>query len=88
MKKLTEELARQAGFAFWKDESWGPGPDKIDWSGDYEKELEQFVELIVAECVDAVEQSDTYHAATSFTVTIAQASKVKAIKSIKDRFYD
>jgi hypothetical protein len=87
MKKLTEELAREAGFAFWKDESWGPGPNKIDWSGDYEKELEQFVELIVAECVDAVEQSDTHHAATSFTVSIAQASKAKAIKSIKDKFY-
>ena len=84
MKKLIEELAREAGFVFWDEHEIGEG---IDWSCDYTESLEDFVELIVAECVDAVEQSDTHHAATSFTVTIAQASKAKAIKSIKDRFY-
>ena len=45
------------------------------------------MELIIAECVDAVEKSDTHHAATSFTQSIAEASKAKAIKAIKDRFY-
>jgi len=85
MKKLIEDLAEEAGFIFWDEHEIGDG---IDWSCDYTKSLEDFVELIVAECVDAVEQSDTHHAATSFTVTIAQASKAKAIKSIKDRFYD
>ena len=85
MKKLTEELAKEAGFVFWDEHEIGEG---IDWSCDYTKSLEDFVELIVAECVDAVEQSDTHHAATSFTVTIAQASKAKAIKAIKDKFYD
>ena len=84
MKKLIEELAEEAGFVFWGEHEIGDG---IDWSCDYTKAIEDFVELIVAECVDAVEQSDTHHAATSFTVTIAQASKAKAIKSIKDRFY-
>jgi hypothetical protein len=85
MKKITEELAREAGFVFWSEDEIGEG---IDWSCDYTKSLEDLVELIIAECVDAVEQSDTHHAATSFTVTIAQASKAKAIKAIKDRFYD
>jgi hypothetical protein len=84
MKKLTEELAKEAGFVFWDEDEIGEG---IDWSCDYTKAIEDLVELIVAECVDAVEQSDTHHAATTFTVTIAQASKAKAIKSIKDRFY-
>ena len=84
MKKLTEELAKEAGFVFWSEDEIGEG---IDWSCDYTKAIEDLVELIVAECVDAVEQSDTHHAATTFTVTIAQASKAKAIKSIKDRFY-
>jgi len=84
MKKLTEELAKEAGFVFWDKDEIGEG---IDWSCDYTKAIEYLVELIVAECVDAVEQSDTHHAATTFTVTIAQASKTKAIKSIKDRFY-
>jgi hypothetical protein len=84
MKKLTEELAKEAGFVFWSEDEIGEG---IDWSCDYTKAIEDLVELIVAECVDAVEQSDTHHAYTSFTVSIAEASKAKAIKSIKDRFY-
>ena len=84
MKKLTEELAKEAGFVFWDEDEIGEG---IDWSCDYTKAIQDLVELIVAECVDAVEQSDTHHAATSFTQSIAEASKAKAIKAIKDRFY-
>jgi len=85
MNKLTEELAKEAGFIFWDENEIGEG---IDWACDYTKTLEDFVELIVAECVDAVAQSDTHHAATSFTAGIAGASKDKAIKAIKARFYD
>lgn len=84
MKQLIEDIAKEAGFVFWGEEELGDG---IDWSCDYTKELENLVELIVAECVDAVEQSDTRHAATSFTLDIAKTSKAKAINAIKDRFY-
>ena len=84
MKQLTEDIAREAGFVFWGEDEIGDG---IDWSCDYTKAIEDFVELIIAECVDAVEKSDTHHAATSFTQSIAEASKTKAIKAIKDRFY-
>jgi hypothetical protein len=84
MKQLIEDIAKEAGFVFWGEEEIGDG---IDWSCDYTKELENLVELIVAECVDAVEESDTHHAYTSFTVSIADASKAKAVKAIKDRFY-
>ena len=84
MKQLIEDIAKAAGFIFWSEEEIGDG---IDWSCDYTKELENLVELIVAECVDAVEESDTQHALTSFTLGIAGASKAKAIKAIKDRFY-
>jgi len=84
MKQLIEDLSKEAGFVFWGEEEIGDG---IDWSCDYTKELENLVELIVAECVDAVEASDTHHAYTSFTVSIADSSKAKAVKAIKDRFY-
>jgi hypothetical protein len=40
MNKLTEELAKEAGFVFWDDHEIGEG---IDWSCDYTKELENFV---------------------------------------------
>jgi len=84
MKQLIEDIAKEAGFVFWGEEEIGDG---IDWSCDYTKELENLIELIVTECVDAVEESDTHHAYTSFTLSIAETSKAKAIKAIKDRFY-
>jgi len=85
MKKLTEELAKEAGFIFWDETEIGEG---IDWSCDYTKALEDLVELIVAECVDAVEQSDTHHAATTFSLDMAKTSKAKAVLAIKNRFYE
>ena len=38
----VQELAEKAGFVRWEDELWSPGRGKIDWSGDYEKELIEF----------------------------------------------
>ena len=55
MNKKTIELAKQAGFVFWEDESWGPGSEYIDWSTDYDKELEKLVELVVQECAKSVQ---------------------------------
>ena len=55
MNKKTMELAKQAGFVFWEDESWGPGSEYIDWSTDYDKELEKLVELVVQECAKSVQ---------------------------------
>jgi hypothetical protein len=52
MKEKITELAEQAGFPFWEDESWGPGPGRIDWSSDCTGELEKFAELLIEECAD------------------------------------
>ena len=52
MNKRIREIAEKAGFVFWENEEWGPGPDKIDWSADYEREFELFVELLVDEIID------------------------------------
>jgi hypothetical protein len=45
-----KELAKKAEFVFWKDEAWGPGEGHIDWSSNYDNELNKFAELIVREC--------------------------------------
>ena len=45
-----KELAKKAEFVFWKDEAWGPGEGHIDWSSNYDIELNKFAELIVREC--------------------------------------
>ena len=47
----------QAGFEMWADESWKPEGAIIDWSSDYNKELEKFAELIVRECADWIDSN-------------------------------
>jgi hypothetical protein len=47
MKKIVKELAKEAGFIFWVDEEWKPKGATIDWSCDYDKELEKFFKLVV-----------------------------------------
>ncbi|NDB81269.1 MAG: hypothetical protein EB127_00745 [Alphaproteobacteria bacterium] len=54
MNKKSIELAKQAGFVFWEDESWRPESQYIDWATDYDKELEKLIELIVNECASHV----------------------------------
>ena len=51
MNERTQQLAEQAGFVLWKDDSGNPG-DIIDWSSSYNNELKKFAELIVRECID------------------------------------
>jgi hypothetical protein len=51
MNERIQQLAKQAGFVFWKDESWNPG-DVIDWSCRYDDEFKEFAELIVRECAN------------------------------------
>jgi hypothetical protein len=57
MNKQIQQLAEQAGFVLWKDESWNPG-DVIDWSSRYDSELEKFAQLIVRECAGIYDKID------------------------------
>jgi hypothetical protein len=52
LKKRTRKLAEKAGFVFWSDEVWGPGPKHIDWSSSYDQELECLVKLVAKECAE------------------------------------
>ena len=54
MKEVIRRLADEAGFVFWAGEEWAPGSE-IDWSSDYDREFNKFVELIVKECAMLVE---------------------------------
>lgn len=56
MNTQIKQLAEQAGFVLWKDESWNPG-DTVDWSCRYDDELKKFAELIVQECATVVEKN-------------------------------
>lgn len=50
INERIKQLALEAGFVPWGDESWNPG-DTVDWSSRYDDELEKFAELIVQECI-------------------------------------
>ena len=45
------ELAKQAGFVFWNNESHGPGPNNIDWSCDYSNEFDKYSKLLIEETI-------------------------------------
>ena len=47
MNKRLKKLAEKAGFEFWADEPWKPKDQMIDWSSDYDKELDKFSKLII-----------------------------------------
>ena len=42
-------LLVEAGFVFWQNEPWGPGPGRVDWSSNYDKEIWDFVKLLTEE---------------------------------------
>lgn len=46
MNTIVKDLAKEAGFVLWKDEEWGPGKDKIDWSSNYDIEFQRFVVIL------------------------------------------
>jgi hypothetical protein len=46
MNPKLVELAQQAGFVLWQDEAWKPHNQVIDWSSDYDRELELFAQLV------------------------------------------
>jgi hypothetical protein len=48
MNNTIRQLAEQAGFCLWQNESWGPGPGHIDWSAEYTDEFRSFIELLAA----------------------------------------
>jgi len=54
MNKKIKDLAKEAGFVTWANESHGPGKGNIDWSSSYDKELDKFYELVVRECAKEV----------------------------------
>ena len=50
MNDEFHKLVAQAGFELWADEDWRPKNALVDWSCNYDKELQRFAQLIVREC--------------------------------------
>ena len=40
-------ISLEAGFVFWGDEYWKPHGQLIDWSSNYDWELEKFAQILM-----------------------------------------
>ena len=49
--------ARNAGFLFWEREPWKPSNSRIDWSTDYDEELQAYTKLVVLKTLEEAEVS-------------------------------
>ena len=58
MNNQIKQLAEEAGFCFWSDESWKPAGAEIDWSSIYDEQFENFVALLKRELLDIVDESE------------------------------
>jgi hypothetical protein len=47
MNKKIKKLLNKAGFIFWGEEPWKPAGAVIDWSCEYDRDMELFVKLLV-----------------------------------------
>lgn len=52
MNERIVELLREAGFCFWEDEEWGPGPNQIDWAAQYTDEMNKFINLLLQDVMN------------------------------------
>ena len=52
MNEKFKLLAEKSGFLLWEDEPWKPEGAIVDWSSQYDGELERFAEMIVKECAE------------------------------------
>lgn len=58
MNPKVKLLAEQAGFMFWENEPWRPGNDIIDWSSNYDNELQKFSELIIEDICKLIHENE------------------------------
>jgi hypothetical protein len=59
MNEKIKQLAEKAGFYLWEDEPWKPEGAVVDWSCEYDSELEKFAELILSECIKICQEGSS-----------------------------
>ena len=84
-KKLTE-LAVDAGFAFWEDEKWGPGPGNIDWSSEYDQQLQGLYDRMLEEVLQTIDESIKQSTLTTFDVNYLGTVNKKLKEDILKKF--
>ena len=86
LNKKLQELARDAGFAFWNDEPHGPGPDNIDWASEYDQELQGLYDRMLEEVIRSVEESCKKKTFTTYDYGMIADVKKQIITDILEQF--
>lgn len=76
MNERIKELAEQSGFR--------SNPDIYDRNQSFD--IEKFAELIVKECLLAIDNTNTHHAYTTFDKDLIDATIKKSKKAVKEHF--
>jgi hypothetical protein len=66
INRKLQELAADAGFVFWEDEEWGPGPGNIDWSSQYDMQLQGLYDRMLEEVLQTIDESTKAQSLTTF----------------------
>jgi hypothetical protein len=55
MNKTISALAERSGFILWQEEDWNDG-SVVDWSSNYDVELQNFYDNLVKEAISVVQR--------------------------------
>jgi hypothetical protein len=86
INKKLQELAADAGFAFWENEAWGPGPGNIDWSSEYDQQLQGLYDRMLEEVLKTIDESTKSNTFTSFDAAYLGTFNKKLKEDILKKF--
>ena len=86
INKKLQELAFDAGFAFWEDEAWGPGPGNIDWSSEYDEQLQGLYDRMLEDVLKTIDESFIKSTITTFDKDYLSTVKKQLIEDILKEF--
>jgi hypothetical protein len=86
INKKLQEMAVDAGFAFWEDEAWGPGPGNIDWSSEYDQQLQCLYDIMLEEVLKTIDESTKSNTFTNFDATYLGTFNKKLKEDILKKF--
>lgn len=82
------ELAQKAGFALWFDDKWKPPGAVVDWSSDYDNELEKFYFLAIEDAKEQGVISDAAYQAwrrrEAYAVPVTEEGQEKAQERLEE----
>ena len=81
-ERIKELVGRAEAYAYEHEEHWHDGPD---WQELFNK---KFAELIIDECLKAIDRTNTHHVHTTFDQGLVTHTINQSKQAVKDHFSD